>query len=188
MCPAAIASGRRRASNYPELWDQLPPEQAAKRLGGDRFKALNLTPYAYAHPPALFRTILTEKPYPVKALIVVGNNTATCYPEYVRPSSRRCSKLDLLVVQDIFMTPTAEYADVVLPAAGNLERDEPRLHMHIKGPGGHVHGYVVAQDRARSPSGARTGSSSSVSARRSATRSISPRSRSSPTKPCSRWG
>ena len=54
--------------NYPELWDKLPPEQAAKRLGGDRFKALNLTPYAYAHPPTLFRTILSEKPYPVKAL------------------------------------------------------------------------------------------------------------------------
>jgi anaerobic selenocysteine-containing dehydrogenase len=34
----------------------------------------------------------------------------------------------------MFMTPTAEYADIVLPAAGNLERDEPRLHLHIKGP------------------------------------------------------
>jgi len=32
------------------------------------------------------------------------------------------------------LTPTAELADVVLPAAGNLERDEPRLHLHIKGP------------------------------------------------------
>ena len=38
-----------------ELWDKLPPEQAAKRLGGDRFKALNLTPYAYAHPPTLYQ-------------------------------------------------------------------------------------------------------------------------------------
>src|SRR6266404_154793 len=121
--------------NYPELWDRLPPEQAAKRLGGDRFKALNLTPYAYAHPPSLFRTILSEKPYPVKALIVVGNNTATCYPNTPTVVAA-LRKLDLLVVQDIFMTPTAEYADVVLPAAGNMERDEPRLHMQIKGPGG----------------------------------------------------
>ena len=121
--------------NYPELWDHLSPEQTAKRLGGDRFKALNLTPYAYAHPPTLFRTILSEKPYPVKALIVVGNNTATCYPN-TPVVVEALRKLELLVVQDIFMTPTAEYADVVLPAAGNMERDEPRLHMHIKGPGG----------------------------------------------------
>jgi len=34
--------------NYGELWDKLSPEQVAKRLGGDRFKALNMTPYAYA--------------------------------------------------------------------------------------------------------------------------------------------
>ena len=34
------------------------------------------------------------------------------------------------------MTPTAELADIVLPAASNLERDDPRLYMHIKGPTG----------------------------------------------------
>ncbi len=119
--------------NYFELWDKLPPEQAAKRLGGDRFKAINMTPYAYAHPPALYQTILTEKPYPVKAYIVVGNNTVTCFPNTGR-IIEAMKKLDLLVVQDIFMTPTAEYADVVLPAAGNLEREEPRFHLLTKGP------------------------------------------------------
>jgi anaerobic selenocysteine-containing dehydrogenase len=119
--------------NYFELWDKLPPEQAAKRLGGDRFKAINMTPYAYAHPPALYQTILSEKPYPVKAYIVVGNNTVTCFPNTAR-IIEAMKKLDLLVVQDIFMTPTAEYADVVLPAAGNLEREEPRFHLLTKGP------------------------------------------------------
>ncbi len=119
--------------NYPELWDKLSPEQAKKRLGGDRFKALNLTPYAYAHPPSLFHTMLTEKPYPVKAYIVVGNNTVTCYPNTQRIIDA-LKKLDLLVVHDLFMTPTAELADIVLPAAGNLERDEPRLHLLTKGP------------------------------------------------------
>lgn len=119
--------------NYPELWDKLPPEQVQKRLGGDRYKALNLTPYAYAHPPSLFHTMLTGKPYPVKAYIVVGNNTVTCYPN-TRRIIEALKKLDLLVVHDLFMTPTAELADIVLPAAGNLERDEPRLHLLTKGP------------------------------------------------------
>ncbi len=118
---------------YPELWDKLPPEQAVKRLGGDRFKALNLTPYAYAHPPSLFQAILTGKPYPVKAYIVTGNNTVTCFPNPARTIAA-LKKLELLVVMDKFMTPTAELADIVLPAAGNLEREEPRLHLHTKGP------------------------------------------------------
>ena len=121
--------------DYPELWDKLPPEQDAKRIGGDRFKALNLTPYAYAHPPSLFRTMLSDEPYPVKTFIVVGNNTVTCFPNSAQ-IIEALKRLDFFVVQDLFMTPTAALADVVLPAAGNLERDEPRLHLHIKGPGG----------------------------------------------------
>src|SRR4029078_10787950 len=33
------------------------------------------------------------------------------------------SKLDFLVVQDIFLTETAEFADVILPASSYLEKD-----------------------------------------------------------------
>ena len=116
---------------YPALREKLGPEQEAKRLGGQKFKALNQA--GFAHPPTLFRTILSGEPYPVKALIVVGSNIVTTYPNTHRVIEA-LKKLDLLVVHDMFMTPTAEYADVVLPAAGNLERDEPRLHLHIKGP------------------------------------------------------
>jgi anaerobic selenocysteine-containing dehydrogenase len=118
-----------------ERWDALSEEQAAKRIGADRFKCLTLRPTIYAHPPSLFKTILTEKPYPVKAMIVIGNNPAVCYPNTGEVTAA-LRKLDLLVVSEIFMTPTAALADIVLPAASNLERDEPRLYMHIKGPGG----------------------------------------------------
>lgn len=116
---------------YPDLRDKLGPVQEAKRLGGAKFKALNKA--GFAHPPTLFRTILSGEPYPVKALITVGSNLVTTYPNTERVIEAM-KKLDLLVVHDIFMTPTAEYADIVLPAAANLERDEPRLHLHIKGP------------------------------------------------------
>jgi anaerobic selenocysteine-containing dehydrogenase len=116
---------------YPDLREKLGPGQEAKRLGGTRFRALNRA--GFAHPPTLFRTILSGKPYPVKAMIVVGSNVVTTYPGTARVI-KALNKLDFLVVHDMFMTPTAEYADVVLPASGNLERDEPRLHLHIKGP------------------------------------------------------
>lgn len=118
-----------------ERWDRLSDEQAAKRLGAQRFKALNTRPTVYAHPPSVFQAILTEKPYPVKGMLVVGNNPAVCYPN-TETVTAALKKLELLVVSEIFMTPTAELADVVLPAASNLERDDPRLYMHIKGPEG----------------------------------------------------
>lgn len=118
-----------------ELWHLLPPEQAAKRLGADRFKALNMRPTMYAHPPSVFEAMLRETPYPVKGLVVIGNNPAVCYPATASIVAAM-KRLDLLVVSEIFMTPTAELADVVLPAAANLERDDPRLYMNIKGPGG----------------------------------------------------
>jgi anaerobic selenocysteine-containing dehydrogenase len=116
---------------YPDLKEKLSPEQTAKRIGGKRFKALDR--HGFAHPPTALRTILSSDPYPLRAMIVVGSNIATTYPN-TRAVIDALKSLDLLVVQDIFMTPTAELADVVLPAAANLERDEPRLHLHVKGP------------------------------------------------------
>ncbi|MGC1465696.1 MAG: molybdopterin-dependent oxidoreductase, partial [Pseudolabrys sp.] len=116
---------------YPDLKERLSPEQAAKRIGGSKFKALNR--HGYAHPPTSLRAMLSNDPYPVRGLVAIGTNVVTTYPN--TPMVVEALKsLDLLVVHDIFMTPTAEIADVVLPAAANLERDEPRLHLHIKGP------------------------------------------------------
>jgi anaerobic selenocysteine-containing dehydrogenase len=117
---------------FPDLRAKLGPAQEAKRLGGSRFRALDRA--GFAHPPTLFRTILSGEPYPVKALVAVGSNLVTTYPNTARVVEA-LQALDLLVVHDIFMTPTAELADVVLPAAANLERDDPRLILHIKGPG-----------------------------------------------------
>jgi len=117
--------------NYPDLKDKLPPDQAAKRLGGNVFKALDR--HTYAHPPTTLRAILSGDPYPVRAMVAIGSNVVTTYPN-TRMVVDAMKALDLLVVHDIFMTPTAELADVVLPAAANLEREEPRLHLHIKGP------------------------------------------------------
>jgi thiosulfate reductase / polysulfide reductase chain A len=116
---------------YPDLKDKLPREQAVKRIGGSRFKALDR--HGYAHPPSSLRAMLSSDPYPVRGLVAIGTNVVTTYPN--TPMVIEALKsLDLLVVHDIFMTPTAEIADLVLPAAANLERDEPRLHLHIKGP------------------------------------------------------
>jgi formate dehydrogenase major subunit len=58
----------------------------------------------------------------VKAMYIVGEDPANSDPcsEHVRQALNR---LDFLVVQDIFMTATAQLADVVLPAAAFAEKE-----------------------------------------------------------------
>ena len=65
--------------------------------------------------------ILTGRPYPVKAMIVQAANPALTWPDSTRVG-RALEELELLVVSDMFLTPTAERADVFLPAAAFMER------------------------------------------------------------------
>ena len=57
----------------------------------------------------------------LKALYVMGENPIISDPD-ARHVSRALRKLDLLVVQDIFLTETAQLAHVVLPAASFAEK------------------------------------------------------------------
>jgi len=58
----------------------------------------------------------------VRALYVMGENPVLSDPNANR-TRKAIEALDFLVVQDIFLTETAEYADVVLPAASFAEKD-----------------------------------------------------------------
>jgi len=58
----------------------------------------------------------------LKALYVMGENPALSEPDSDHARAA-LSKLDFLVVQDIFLTETAQMADLVLPAAGFAEKD-----------------------------------------------------------------
>ena len=65
--------------------------------------------------------VLSEKPYPIKALLVTGGNPALTLPDSNR-IKQALKKLDFLVVMDLFMTDTARMADIVLPACSFMER------------------------------------------------------------------
>jgi anaerobic selenocysteine-containing dehydrogenase len=68
-------------------------------------------------------TILNEKPWATKAMIIAGSNAVVTQPNSTKVQ-QALKKVDLLVVMDIFMTATAEMADIVLPACTFLERTE----------------------------------------------------------------
>ncbi len=58
----------------------------------------------------------------IKALYIMGENPALSDPNLNR-TRKAMQDVEFLVVQDIFLTETAEYADVVLPSACFAEKD-----------------------------------------------------------------
>jgi predicted molibdopterin-dependent oxidoreductase YjgC len=58
----------------------------------------------------------------IKALYIVGENPVVSYPGR-QQTEAALKNLDLLVVQDMFLSDTAKMADVVLPAASFAEKE-----------------------------------------------------------------
>jgi len=127
--------------------DKLSPEQRQKQIGSDRFKLIAFPGYdlmaentmrvlgtmpggltigaVSAHQPTLYRAMLTGKPYPVRALITLAHLPMTVQGN-TKLVYKALKSLDLHVVLDYWLTPAAELADYVLPAASWLERAEYR--------------------------------------------------------------
>jgi anaerobic selenocysteine-containing dehydrogenase len=99
---------------------RLSPEQVAKRLGGERFRLAGK--FSIINPKCVWDAVNTEKPYPVKMIFMISSNPVLSRANATEVS-RALDKVDFLVVSDFFITPTAEYADIVLPSATWLEMD-----------------------------------------------------------------
>ena len=99
------------------LFDRLEPETAEKGIYGDYpINDGRLSPKRFAHPWLTMEAMRTGRPYPVRALISSANNTLISAPDSLH-SHESLKNLDFFVYMDFFMTPTAELADIVLPAA-----------------------------------------------------------------------
>jgi len=116
----------------------LPPEQRKKRLGGEQYKLASRV--ALISPKAAWDAILTGKPYSLKAGLLCGSN-----PVMTRANAREAyealKKIEFLAVIDFFLTPTAELADIFLPAATWLEQNHVADNWKR-------HGYVLARQKA----------------------------------------
>ena len=97
----------------------IPEEVRGQRLS----KQDHLLPTVYyVLPQSIMKAILHDDPYPVRAAYVQAANPLTHYPN-ARETYRAFMSLDLLIVSELFMTPSSMLADVVLPAASYLEYD-----------------------------------------------------------------
>lgn len=131
---------------YLEINDVLPASQRAKQLGADKYpffgfpgwerntaandklpEGYMMAPEAWhsnlAHAREVIDAILTGKPYPVKAAITLANNPLVALPNTKRVFEA-IKALDLYVVVDYYMTPSAAMADYVFPAASTVETSE----------------------------------------------------------------
>ena len=123
--PGGWVFGMHGLGRFPSLIENLSEEMNAKRLGADRFKMLcgEGADLPAAHIPTLLQAMREGKPYPVKAFLVFGNNTLTTYAN-TSLVYESLMNLDFMVCADLFMTPTAELSDIVLPAASWPEIDQ----------------------------------------------------------------
>ena len=69
----------------------------------------------------------------IKGLYVMGENPAMSDPD-LNHARKALSKLEHLVVQDIFLTETAMYADIILPASAFPEKTGARPRESSDGP------------------------------------------------------
>jgi thiosulfate reductase/polysulfide reductase chain A len=126
-----------------ELADRLPDDMKKKQLGWEKaplmtwlgyemvnrkWQQLHGVPLPTMHRlggfvPWLWQAILKGEPYPIKAAITWGANPLMWAPNTKRVyQALKSPNLELHVVQEFWMTPCAQLADYVLPAASWLER------------------------------------------------------------------
>jgi len=78
---------------------------------------------AFVPPHAFVHAVLTGEPYKIRAGIFLLTDPIISYPDSAK-TYEALKKIDFLVVSELFMTPTAAMADILLPASWGMEHEE----------------------------------------------------------------
>jgi len=105
----------------PWAFDELDREQQEKALGRAE-RPLGPPARGQVATGALWRSVLEGTPYRTRALVAFGINPVMTHADPLR-ARRALEALELHVQVDQVMTPTARFADVVLPASTHWERE-----------------------------------------------------------------
>jgi anaerobic selenocysteine-containing dehydrogenase len=109
--------------------DLLPAEKRLKALGLQE-RPLGPSRWQFVTTDELYRGILEQQPYGVHGLVGFGSNLLLSHADGIR-GRQALAALDFYVHADLFMNPTAELADIVLPVASCFEREALKIGFEI---------------------------------------------------------
>ena len=116
------------------------PDKREKLLGPEFRLA---TMMGFTPSQLIVKAILSGRPYPIRMMYIQGGNPLLSYANAVE-TFQALKSLEFLAVAEIFMTPTAQLADIVLPTATNFEFDDV-------GHYGLPHGFILARPKVVDP-------------------------------------
>ena len=101
--------------------EMIAPRQMAKAVGGAG-RPLGPEQQGWITSDDLYRAILEGEPYPIKGMVSFGTNILVSHADTARGEAA-LKALDFAVHVDMFMTPSAALADIVLPVNTPFERE-----------------------------------------------------------------
>jgi anaerobic selenocysteine-containing dehydrogenase len=107
----------------------LPAGQRAKALGLPR-RPLGPSRWEFVTSDDFYTAALEGQPYRIRGLVGFGANMLLAHADS-RRGREALAALDFYVHADLFMTPTAEMADIVLPVASPFETEALALGFEI---------------------------------------------------------
>jgi anaerobic selenocysteine-containing dehydrogenase len=110
-------------------WELLPAGQRARTLGLPE-RPLGPSRWQFVTSDELYQGILEQQPYRVRGLVGFGTNLLLSHADGQR-GREALAALDFSVHADLFMNPTAELADVVLPVASAFEREALKIGFEV---------------------------------------------------------
>ena len=108
----------------------LPSSQRMAPTLGLAERPLGPARWGYITTRDLYRAILQGQPYPVRTVIGFGANMLMAHADG-RRGREALAALEFYAHGDLFMNPTAELADVVLPVASCFEREALKIGFDI---------------------------------------------------------
>jgi anaerobic selenocysteine-containing dehydrogenase len=107
----------------------MSAEQNSRALGLPE-RPLGPSRWQHVTSDEIYRAILEQQPYTVRGMVGFGANLLVAHADGLRGRDALAA-LDFYVHADLFMNPTAELADVVLPVASAFEREALKVGFEV---------------------------------------------------------
>jgi anaerobic selenocysteine-containing dehydrogenase len=114
----------------PITGQELPSAQRMGATLGLAERPLGPARWGFYTTSDLYRAIREGKPHPVRAVLGFGANMLLAHADGAR-GREALKELEFYAHADLFMNPTAEMADIVLPVASAFEREGLKIGFEI---------------------------------------------------------